>query len=111
MRLGEYRELTQRGIPKTGTPNLGGTLATAGNLVFVGATCDSMFRAFDSRSGKTLWEYRLPASAYAAPCTYSIGGRQYVVIAASGGGYAKLFGFDKGPQSDAFICFALPTLK
>ena len=111
MRLGEYRELTQRGIPKTGTPNLGGTLATAGNLVFVGATCDSMFRAFDSRNGKTLWEYQLPASAYAAPCTYSIGGRQYVVIAASGGGYAKLFGFDKGPQSDTFVCFALPTLK
>lgn len=106
--LGEYKELTQRGLPPTGTPNLGGTLATRGNLVFVGATCDQTFRAFDSRTGKILLQHPLPASAFAAPSTYSVGGRQYIVIAASGGGHAKTFGFDRGPMSDSFICLALP---
>jgi quinoprotein glucose dehydrogenase len=106
--LGEYTELTRRGVPITGTLNLGGTLVTAGNLVFVGATCDQKLRAFDSRSGKLLLEYTLPASAFAAPATYSIKGRQYVVIAASGGGYAKRFGQDRGPVSDTFVCLALP---
>jgi len=106
--LGEYRELTRRGVPQTGTPNLGGTLVTKGNLVFVGATCDQTLRAFDSRTGKTLLEYRLPASAFAAPSTFSVRGKQYLVIAASGGGYAKLFGFDRGPTSDTFVCLTLP---
>lgn len=106
--LGEYRDLTRRGVPQTGTPNLGGTLVTKGNLVFVGATCDQTLRAFDSRTGKTLLEYRLPASAFAAPSTFSVRGKQYLVIAASGGGYAKLFGFDQGPTSDTFVCLTLP---
>lgn len=106
--LGEYKELTARGIPPTGTPNLGGSLVTAGNLVFVGSTCDQTFRAFDSRTGKVLLEFSLPASAFAAPATYSISGRQYVVIAAGGGGYAKRFGFDRGPVSDTFVCLTLP---
>lgn len=106
--LGEYRELSAKGIPPTGTLNFGGTLATAGDLVFVGATCDSTFRAFDSRTGETLMSYPLPASAYAAPATFSVKGKQYVVIAASGGGFGKSFGFDKGRVSDSFVCFALP---
>ena len=106
--LGEYRELSAKGIPPTGTLNFGGTLATAGNLVFVGATSDATFRAFDSRTGDTLMTYPLPASAYAAPATFSVKGKQYVVIAASGGGASKAFGFDKGPMSDTFVCFALP---
>jgi quinate dehydrogenase (quinone) len=55
---------------KTGSPNLGGTVATAGGLIFVGATADSRFRAFDSRTGKELWVAESPASAYAAPVTY-----------------------------------------
>jgi quinoprotein glucose dehydrogenase len=106
--LGEYRELTARGIPQTGTPNLGGTLVTAGGLVFVGATCDQRLRAFSSKDGRLLLEFPLPASAYAAPMTFEVKGRQYVCIAASGGGYAKAFGFDRGPVSDAFVCLALP---
>jgi len=106
--LGEYRELSSKGIPPTGTLNFGGTLVTAGNLVFVGATCDAMFRAFDSRTGEVLLSYLLPASAYAAPATFSVKGKQYVVIAASGGGFGRAFGFDKGPMSDTFVCFALP---
>ncbi len=107
--LGEYKELTQRGVPQTGTPNLGGTLVTSGNLLFVGATCDQKMRAFDSRTGKLLKEFDLPASAYAAPMTYEHLGRQYVVIASSGGGYMKRFGFDRGPVSDSFMCFTLPN--
>ncbi len=106
--LGEYRQLTAEGIAPTGALNLGGTLATAGDLVFVGATSDATFRAFDSRTGDLLLNYPLPASAYAAPSTFFVKGKQYVVIAASGGGLAKVFGFDKGPMSDSFVCFALP---
>ncbi len=107
--LGEYKDLTERGVPQTGTPNMGGTLTTAGDLVFVGATCDQTLRAFDARTGKVLLQYRLPASAFAAPMTYEYQGRQYVMIAASGGGFAKQFGFDRGPMSDSFVCLALPN--
>jgi hypothetical protein len=106
--LGEYRELTAKGIPPTGTVNFSGTLATAGDLVFVGSTADATFRAFDSRSGDQMLSYPLPASAYAAPMTFTAKGKQYVMIAASGGGLAKFFGFDRGPMSDTFVCFALP---
>lgn len=106
--LGEYKDLTKRGVPQTGTPNLGGTLVTAGNLLLVASTCDQTLRAFDSRTGKLLLSYGLPASGFAAPMTYEIDGRQYVVIAASGGGFAKQFGFDRGPVDDSFVCLALP---
>ncbi len=100
--LGEFVELTKRGIPPTGTENLGGTIVTAGGLIFVGGTKDERFRAFDKTSGKLLWEYRLPAAAYATPSTYEVNGKQYVVIAAGGGG--KLL----TKSGDAFVVFALP---
>ena len=106
--LGEYKELTDLGIPQTGTLNLGGPLATAGNLVFIGSTCDQTFRAFDSQNGKVLREFPLPASAFAAPMTYSVNGKQFVVIAASGGGYGKTFSQDHGPVSDTYVCYSLP---
>ena len=100
--LGEYPELTARGVPQTGTESFGGTIVTAGGLVFIGGTKDEKFHAFDASTGKLLWEHRLPAGGYATPCTYRVGGRQYVVIAAGGGG--KL-----GTKSgDSFIAFALP---
>jgi quinoprotein glucose dehydrogenase len=67
-----------------GVPNLGGPLLTASGLVFIGASFDDHFRAFDTETGKLLWDVKLPASAQATPMTYSIGGRQYVVIAAGG---------------------------
>jgi len=89
---------------ETGSPNLGGTVATAGGLIFVGATADSRFRAFDSRTGKELWVVELPASAYAAPVTYmgKKSGKQFVAIAAGGGGYFR------GKTSDEVVAFALP---
>jgi quinoprotein glucose dehydrogenase len=100
--LGEYPELTAKGIPPTGTESLGGTIVTAGGLVFVGGTKDEKFRAFDKSTGKVLWEYRLPFAGYATPCTYSVDGRQYVTIAAGGGGKLAT------PSGDAYVTFALP---
>jgi quinoprotein glucose dehydrogenase len=99
--LGELPELTGRGIPPTGTENYGGPVVTAGGLLFIGATKDEKFRAFDKRTGELLWETSLPAGGYATPATYETGGRQYVVIAAGGG----KMGTESG---DAYVAFALP---
>jgi quinoprotein glucose dehydrogenase len=100
--LGEYAELTSRGVPQTGTENFGGTIVTAGGLVLIGGTKDEKFHAFDKATGRLLWEHKLPAGGYATPSTYMVDGRQYVVIAAGGAG--KL-GTRAG---DAFLAFALP---
>ena len=100
--LGEFPELTQRGIPPTGTPNLGGSIVTAGGLVFIASTVDRQMRAFDSSTGRVLWHRELPFAGHAAPATYAVDGRQYVVIAAGGGG--KL-GTAAG---DVYVAFALP---
>ena len=89
---------TMGGVP--GSPNLGGPIVTAGGLVFIGATLDKKFRAFDVENGRELWTADLPAGARATPMTYEAGGRQFVVIAAGGGGP---FG-----AGDAIIAFALP---
>jgi quinoprotein glucose dehydrogenase len=74
------------GLRDTGRPSAGGTIATAGGLVFVGATDDSRFRAFDSSTGELLWETRLTASVYATPMTYQgKSGRQFVAAVNTGG--------------------------
>lgn len=99
--LGEYAELSARGIPLTGTPNLGGPVVTAGGLLMIGATKDEKFRIFDKTTGKQLWEYKLPAGGYATPATYMIEGRQYIVIAAGGGGKVG------SPSGDAYVAFCL----
>jgi quinoprotein glucose dehydrogenase len=99
--LGEYPELTKRGIPITGTELYGGPLVTKGGLVFVAATKDEMIRAFDKKTGKQVWEAKLPAAGYATPATYSIDGKQYVVIACGGGKTGSKSG-------DSYVCFALP---
>jgi quinoprotein glucose dehydrogenase len=100
--LGEFAELTKRGVPQTGTENFGGTIVTAGGLVFIGGTKDEKFHAFDKSTGKLLWEESLPAGGYATPCTYSVNGKQYVAIAAGGGGKLKT------KAGDSFVAFALP---
>ena len=90
---------------RTGRPGNGGTIATAGGLVFVAATDDGHFRAFDARNGKELWAVKLPAVAHATPMTYEgRDGRQYVVIASTGGG-----AFDAPVIDDSVTAFALPV--
>ncbi|RZM29558.1 MAG: pyrroloquinoline quinone-dependent dehydrogenase, partial [Pedobacter sp.] len=73
---------------------------TAGGLLFIAATKDGMFRAFDKKTGDLLWETQLPAAGFATPSTYEVNGKQYVVIACGG---AKL-GTKKG---DSYVAFAL----
>jgi membrane-bound PQQ-dependent dehydrogenase (glucose/quinate/shikimate family) len=85
--LGVVDSLAAIGVAPTGTPNLGGSIATAGGLVFIAGSSDSRLRAFDSRTGKELWVTRLEASGHATPMTYEgRSGKQFVVIAAGGGG-------------------------
>ncbi len=100
--LGEHKELTERGIPQTGTETFGGTIVTAGGLVFIAGTKDEKFRAFDKTTGKVLWEHQLAAGGYATPSTYEVDGQQYVVIAAGGAGKLRT------KAGDAFVVFALP---
>ncbi|MGA2635922.1 MAG: c-type cytochrome [Terracidiphilus sp.] len=101
--LGEYPELARQGMKNTGSESYGGPIVTAGGVVFIGATVyDRKFRAFDSRTGKLLWEKEMPNSGVATPATYMIDGRQYVVIAASGGRDPK------STPGGAYIAFALP---
>ncbi len=84
--LGEYPELAAAGVKSTGTENYGGPIVTAGGLVFIGASnYDNKFHAFDKRTGKLLWETKLPLAGNATPITYQLNGRQYVVIYAAGG--------------------------
>ncbi|HMJ58854.1 MAG TPA: pyrroloquinoline quinone-dependent dehydrogenase [Gemmatimonadales bacterium] len=92
---------TMGDTPNLGSPNLGGPIVTAGGLVFIGATLEHVFRAFDVETGRELWKTALPAGARATPMTYEVGGRQFVVIAAGGGG---AFG-----AGDAIVAFALPA--
>ena len=101
--LGEYEALTQRGISPTGTENFGGPVVTAGGLIFIGASNDEKFRAFDQKNGKILWEYQLPAGGYTTPTTYMIAGKQYVVIPCGGGGKLAT------KSGDTFLAFTLPN--
>jgi quinoprotein glucose dehydrogenase len=88
-----------------GMPNMGGPIATAGDLVFVGAAMDSYFRAFDIETGRELWKHRLPAGGQATPMTYRAGRnqRQFIVIAAGGHGVLNT------PRGDYVVAFALPA--
>jgi quinoprotein glucose dehydrogenase len=100
--LGEYPQLVAKGIRDTGTMNFGGVVATAGGLIFVAATADERIRAFEKHSGRVLWEHALPAGGYATPSLYMIDGRQYVAIAAGGGGK------NATKSGDSIVAFALP---
>lgn len=101
--LGEYPPLAAQGETNTGSENYGGPIITAGGVLFIGATVyDRKFRAFDAKTGKLLWVTTLPFAGIATPATYEIDGRQYVVIAASGGRDPK------SPVGGSYIAFALP---
>ncbi len=104
--LGSTEGLTPWFVPTRdfGMPNMGGPIATAGDLVFVGAAIDSYLRAFDIETGRELWKYKLPAGAQATPMTYRAGPdqRQYVVVSAGGHGPLGT------PRGDYVMAFALP---
>jgi quinoprotein glucose dehydrogenase len=101
--LGEYPELSAKGLGITGSENYGGSIVTAGGVLFIAATVyDNKLRAFDKRTGKLLWETTLPAAGCATPATYIAGGRQFLVIGAGGGKNAK------GKSGGSLVAFALP---
>lgn len=98
--LGDHPAMKAKGI-HSGTENWGGSVVTAGGLVFIAATSDEMFRAYNKKTGKLLFETKLPAGGYATPAIYSIKGKQYVVIACGGG---KM----RTKSSDTYVAFTLP---
>jgi quinoprotein glucose dehydrogenase len=102
--LGQVPELAKvPGSEGWGSPSMGGSLLTAGGLVFIGAAMDDYLRAYDLETGKELWKGKLPAGGQATPMTYALGGRQYVVIAAGGhGNLGTTFG-------DYVVAFRLPA--
>jgi len=90
------------GIRDLGTPNLGGSIATAGGLVFIGAATDGYFRAYDAETGEVLWSDHLPYTVNASPMSYRLrpDGRQFVVVAAGGHAWSK--------GGDLLVAYALP---
>ncbi len=98
--LGEYEALHEKGLPPTGTLNWGGPVVTAGGLVFIAATQDEKFRAFDRETGEVLWETKLPTGGFATPSVYKVDGKQYVVIACGG--------TRDTPPGDTYVAFSLP---
>jgi quinoprotein glucose dehydrogenase len=103
--LGEYPVLVEQGIRNTGSINFGGAVATAGGVIFIGATADEKFRAFESATGKLLWEYQLPYGGHATPSVFMVEGRQYVAICA--GGTPKV----GTPSGDVLVVFSLPESR
>jgi quinoprotein glucose dehydrogenase len=86
--FGVVPELEAKGIHGTGAPNFGGSIATAGGLVFIAATNDHLFRAYDGKTGKEAWQFKLPTGSYTVPITYKgKDGKQYVALVATGGSY------------------------
>jgi quinoprotein glucose dehydrogenase len=100
--LGEYPELSKQGLAPTGTENHGGPLVTAGGLLFIAATYDGHLRAFDTKTGKVVWQYKLPAGAFATPITYMVNGKQFIAIACGGTRYGL-------PSGGSYIALALPN--
>ncbi len=107
--LGSYDAMEAQGLKNAGAANMGGSIATAGGLVFIAATTDSKFRAFDSRTGKELWVTHLDATGDTVPITYQgRHGKQYVVIAAGGTNRFRMLAKTADESADALIAFALP---
>ncbi len=103
--LGTVPALEEQGVHNTGALNLGGSIATGGGLVFIAATNDSRFRAFESKTGRLVWDQPIDANGHTIPITYlGKDGKQYVAILAGGGG-----GYFGGTPSDRVIAFALGT--
>jgi quinoprotein glucose dehydrogenase len=107
--LGSYDKVEAMGLKNAGAANMGGSIATAGGLVFIAATTDSKFRAFDSRTGTELWTTRLDATGDAVPMTYrGRNDKQYVVIATAGTNRFRMIANTADETADSLIAFALP---
>ncbi|MCR9092574.1 MAG: PQQ-binding-like beta-propeller repeat protein [bacterium] len=102
--LGDYPHLAERGITGAGTENYGGPVVTAGGLLFIAASADETLRAFDKATGEVVWETPLPASGFATPATYSVGGRQFLVVAAGGGKLGR-------PSGSTYVAYSLPESR
>ncbi|MBT8184197.1 MAG: pyrroloquinoline quinone-dependent dehydrogenase [Eudoraea sp.] len=96
--FGETPELAEQGVKGTGTENYGGAVITKNGLLFIGATRDGFFRVYNRHTGEVLWEYKLPAAAFATPAMYEVDGKQYIAIACGG----EKLGTEKGNQIIAF---------
>ena len=105
--LGEYKELSEKGIPKTGTENYGGALATKGNIVFASGSLDKKIRAYSADNGRILWEYQLPHQSFVSPSSYMRDGIQYLIVIATGGGVLKKKYPNLVSSGDYFIAFKL----
>ncbi len=106
--LGSYDELEAQGMKDTGASNMGGSIVTAGGLVFIAATTDGKFRAFESRTGKELWMTRLDATGDTVPMTYEgRNGKQYVLISAGGTNRFRMIANTADKTGDALIAFSL----
>jgi len=106
--LGSYDEVEAQGLKNAGAPNMGGSIVTAGGLVFIAATTDSKFRAFDSRTGEELWMTRLEATGDSVPMTFmGRDGKQYVVIAAGGTNRFRMLANTADKTADGLIAFSL----
>ena len=101
--LGQDPRLKDGDLKNTGSENYGGAIVTAGGLVFCAGTRDNKMRAFDKETGSELWSAKLPWTGSAPPASYEVNGRQYIVIAATGGNKLGT------PYGDAYVAFALPT--
>lgn len=100
--FGDYPELAAHGAQDTGSENYGGSVVTAGGLLFIAATSyDPKIHAYDKKTGQLLWEAQLPAAGNATPAVYEIDGKEYVVIACGGGK-------SKAPSGGSYLAFALP---
>lgn len=98
--FGEFPELVEKGVPTTGRESYGGPIVTAGGVLFIGASLDNHFRAYDMDTGDLLWQTLLPHGGYATPSTYVVNGKQFVLIACGGG--------RGSPSGDKYLAFALP---
>ena len=105
--LGVVDELEAKGVHNTGTQNLGGSIVTAGGLLFIAGTTDHRFRAFDAHNGTQLWEAQLSANGHATPMTFKgkNSGKQFVVIASGGGGFLRDL---SSVLSDEVVAYSLP---
>jgi glucose dehydrogenase len=101
--FGTIPELDEKGIHGTGSLNFGGPITTAGGLLFIAASNDQLFHAYDVRNGKLLWQTQLPTGSYTVPMTYKgKNGKQYVLAVATGGSF-----YDT-TAGDSVIAYSLP---